>query len=169
MEVARVTIREIRGLPDYSRILNLINAEWPPEFGDKSEDEKIRAMIDSHNESTDTVKFLFDGDRIVGFYRYSLWPRDEAEPSQAHIYDIAVLPEFQRRGLGSMLMNDLISDCRQKGLTRILSRSFRTNHASTQLHKALGFVVGFETENSLVWSIDILPGDPNGQGRQSNR
>ncbi len=69
-------------MPDYSEIIELINAEWPGEFGGNTDDEKIREMIRSHQLETDTVKYLYDDNKIIGFYRYTLWPRDNPEANE---------------------------------------------------------------------------------------
>jgi hypothetical protein len=37
-------------MPDYSGLIDLINAEWPEEFGLLTDEEKIKEMARSHNE-----------------------------------------------------------------------------------------------------------------------
>ena len=116
-------IEVVDGIPDYARIIDLIKAEWPAEFGEKPDSEKIADMIESHNTDKDRAAYLFDEGEIVGFSRYSLWPRDARSTDAAHTYDIVVLPSVQGRGLGMMLMNDMISDCRNRGLKRLLQQN----------------------------------------------
>lgn len=152
-----VTIHKVVGLPPCRKIIDLINAVWPPGFGRKDDDAKIRTMVETHNLRTDTVKYLVDGERIIGFYRCSLWPRDDPSPQQAHIYEIAILPAFRRRGLGTLLVNDLIADCAGKGLIEVLSRSFRTNVGSIHFHRSFGFTVYLEAGDSIVWSMNLVP------------
>ena len=146
----------IEGLPDYKEIISLINAEWPKEFGEKSDNEKIAEMIDSHSIEKDRTKFLYDGIDIIGFYRYTSWPRDARQTDSAHTYDIAVLPERQRQGLGVMLMNDMIEDCRLQGFKRLLSRSFKNNEASIALHERFDFHRTLETADSIVWEVVFM-------------
>lgn len=152
---AIMKIIEVKGIPDFSQIIDLINAEWPMEYGKADDAEKIRKMLESHNLETDTTKYLIEEEKIIGFYRYSLWPREEPSTKTAHSYDISVSPDFQKKGLGTLLMKDMIEDCRKKGLEKLLSRSFKTNQASIKLHEATGFSLHLETEDSLVWEIDI--------------
>jgi L-amino acid N-acyltransferase YncA len=148
-------IVKIEGKPDYSKIIDLINALWPEEFGALSDEEKIEEMDKSHNAETDTVKCLFEGYKIIGYYRYSLWPREDKETKQAHTFDVVLLPEYQRQGLGVMLMKDLIADCKNNGIKQLLSRSFKNNEGSIKLHRRLGFRLHLETDDSLVWKIEI--------------
>ena len=150
----KMEIKEITGKPDYSEIIELINAEWPLEFDNKSNKEKIEEMDKSHNLKTDTTKYLYKGEQIIGFYRYSLWPRENPTTNSAHTFDIAILPSFQKKGLGKLLMNDLILDCRKKGIVKLLSRTFFTNKGSIKLHMSCGFKKHMETEDSIVWEIN---------------
>jgi len=106
-----------------------------------------------YDARTDTVKYLLDGGKIIGFYRYTLWPREDPRPRAAHVLDIAILPACRKRGLGTLLMNDLIQDSRKRGLDRILSRSFKSNDGSMRLHRSLGFTQIESTEDSIVWEL----------------
>ena len=142
-------------MPNYAEIVDLINAEWPPEFGEKSEQEKIEQMQEHHNLDTDTVKYLLDGHGVIGFYRYSRWPREDPLSRAAHLLDIAVLPSYQGRGLGKMLMKDLIRDCAAKGIERIFSRSFKSNQPSIRLHRSLSFKKHRITDDSIVWELSV--------------
>ena len=113
-------IEEVKGIPDYAEILDLINAEWPAEFGESTDREKIRHMQEHHNPATDTVKYLREGGEVVGFYRYSRWPRANPHSRSAHLLDIVVLPSQQGRGLGRELMTDLIRDAPAAPLTALI-------------------------------------------------
>ena len=148
-----VTFEIVEGIPDYSEIIALINAEWPPAFGEKTDAEKIEDMIESHNPDRDRVKYLKEDGLIIGFYRYTPWPREARITDAAHIYDISLLPSKQRQGLGKMMMQDLIEDCRAVGFKKLLSRSFKDNPGSIRLHENAGYHSVFETEDSIVWEL----------------
>ena len=55
-------------------------------------------------EASHTTVFVYHGDRLIGFGRAI---SDGAY--QAAIYDCAVLPEFQGRGIGKKIMNEILS------------------------------------------------------------
>lgn len=132
-------IRIINGKPNYSEIIDLINAEWTAEFGEASDEEKIAKMDNHHNEKTDTVKYLYENGKIIGFYRYSLWPRDDEKTKQAHTLDISLLPQYQR----------------DNGIEILLSRSFKSNEGSIRLHKKMRFQLHLETDDSFVWKLSL--------------
>ncbi|MCO1604658.1 GNAT family N-acetyltransferase [Desulfosporosinus nitroreducens] len=54
-------------------------------------------------ENSYTVVFIFDDDKLIGFGRAL---SDGAY--QAAIYDIAILPEYQGKGIGRLIVNNII-------------------------------------------------------------
>lgn len=142
-----------KGRPDFSQLIDLIKVEWPKEFGEVSEEEMIREMDKSYNPDTDRVKYLMDDGEIIGFYRYSLWPREDKMTKTVHTYDISILPGRQKQGLGTLLMRDMIDECRLKGFEKMLSRTFKSNKGSIKLHKSMDFTLHMETDDSYVWEL----------------
>jgi ribosomal protein S18 acetylase RimI-like enzyme len=55
-------------------------------------------------EASHTTVFVYHADRLIGFGRAI---SDGAY--QAAVYDCAVLPEFQRKGIGSTIMRNILS------------------------------------------------------------
>ncbi|MDC7124055.1 MAG: GNAT family N-acetyltransferase [Spirochaetales bacterium] len=146
-------LKLVDDFPNYTDLIELINAEWPPQFGDKTDSEKIADMRDSYSIECDRTKLLYDDGILIGFYRYTLWPRGARITEAAHIYDIALLPERQKLGLGMFLMQDLISDCKDRKLKKLLSRSFNDNKASMALHRKAGFHISLEKDDSILWEL----------------
>ena len=64
------------------------------------------------------------------------------EPGALHLYYIALLPVYQRRGIGTFLISQLISDATSRGLPVRLSILKSTPARS--LYERLGFVVSSE-------------------------
>ena len=55
-------------------------------------------------EASHTTVFVYHADRLIGFGRAI-----SDGVYQAAIYDCAVLPEFQKKGIGSKIMNRILS------------------------------------------------------------
>ena len=157
-----MTIQEIHGVPDFSELIELIRAEWPTGLRDDSDSEMLRKMNESYNTQTDTVKCLVDDGKIIGFYRYTRWPRDNPSSATAHTMDISVLAGRRRRGLGSLLMADLIDDCANHGIRTLLSRTMKDNAASIAFHKSVGFRRHTETDDAIVWEMAVAGRDGRG-------
>jgi GNAT superfamily N-acetyltransferase len=58
-------------------------------------------------ENSHTAVFVYDGDRLVGFGRAI---SDDAY--QAAVYDMAVVPEYQRQGIGTTIMEHILNRVR---------------------------------------------------------
>jgi ribosomal protein S18 acetylase RimI-like enzyme len=71
--------------------------------------------------------------QIIGFQISTL------ERKRAHLARIAVLPEFQKMGVGSALVNDLIAHYTGKGIFRISVNTQSDNKKSLAFYKQLNF------------------------------
>ncbi len=58
-------------------------------------------------ENSHTAVFVYDGDRLVGFGRAI-----SDDSYQAALYDMAVVPEYQRGGIGAAIMTHLLDRLR---------------------------------------------------------
>lgn len=59
-------------------------------------------------ENSHTVVFVFDGDTLVGFGRAI-----SDGVYQAAVYDIAILPEYQGKGIGRIIMDSIVKNLPQ--------------------------------------------------------
>lgn len=84
-------------------------------------------------------------------------------PPEIHITNVAVHPEWRRRGIGRALLGAILDDARRRLLTVALLEVRPTNAGARQLYEALGFhVVGrrrgyyFDTgEDALLMKADL--------------
>jgi GNAT superfamily N-acetyltransferase len=75
-----------------------------------------------------------DAERIVGVARYIR----TSEPGACEVA-VAVLDDWQGKGLGTALMRRLVDAARRRGLKRMVSLDFAENHEMTHLARFLGF------------------------------
>jgi ribosomal protein S18 acetylase RimI-like enzyme len=82
-----------------------------------------------------------------------------ANPFGVHLARLAVRPDAQRRGLGTLLVADLIRRLNKKGVARLTVNTQSDNFASLALYDKMGFV---ETGEKLpVYCYRV---SPSGQG-----
>lgn len=58
---------------------------------------------------------------------------------EAHLLNISVLPQLQRRGLGSLLLDHLCESARRFGATQMFLEVRESNHTAQALYRKWGF------------------------------
>ena len=76
-----------------------------------------------------------------------------ANPFGAHLARLAVRPDAQRRGLGSLLVSDLIRRLRNKNVARLTVNTQSDNLASLALYEKMGFIVTGEKFPVYCFSV----------------
>ena len=75
-------------------------------------------------------------------------------PAEHHLVDVALMPEFQNRGIGSILIAEAIAAARSAGV-RLCCSIALTNGASLRFHQRLGFqVVGHD---EIYYDLAVYP------------
>ncbi len=80
-------------------------------------------------------------------YIYSLWSNDKLvgfgrileDGTMAMFYDIAVHPEYQRKGLGTRIMQHLMKQIKNSGYASIGLFAWDKNPQAIQFYESLGF------------------------------
>jgi len=90
---------------------------------------------------------------------------------EIHVNNVAVRPEYRRRGLGTRLVERVLEDGRRRGAVRVLLEVRSANLAARQLYEQMGFtVLGVRrayyrepVDDALMLSRDIqnLESNPN--------
>jgi ribosomal protein S18 acetylase RimI-like enzyme len=78
-----------------------------------------------------------------------------ANPFGAHLARLAIRPDAQKRGLGSLIVADLLHRLKKKGVARLTVNTQSDNLASLALYNKLGFVV--TGEKFPVYCYQISP------------
>jgi [ribosomal protein S18]-alanine N-acetyltransferase len=84
---------------------------------------------------------------------------------EAHLLNLSILPEAQRRGLGSRLLHHLLAVARGRGATRMLLEVRPSNVSGLGLYRHFGFLAIGERrgyyqahegrESALVMALDL--------------
>ncbi len=90
---------------------------------------------------------LLDGEAIGRIWLY----RGTAEH---HLVDIALMPEYRNRGIGTALLQDAIAGARAAGV-RLRCSVAATNPGSLRFHQRLGFLVAGRDE--LYYDLALEP------------
>jgi GNAT superfamily N-acetyltransferase len=103
----QITLKE--QLPDKQEYFNLfITTGWNSIYNATSED------LESANKNSWFVVSAYDGGKLVGFGRVVT-----DFVLHAMIYDMIVLPEYQNKGTGTMILKRLLLKCKEKNIRDI--------------------------------------------------
>ena len=132
-----------------------------PEYdGEKVSDEDIRSLAniesacfsspwkessfrDSLKNSNTVWRFFLikDGDLPVGYGGlYSVI-------DEAFVTNIAVMPDFRRKGVASVILKNIISYCRKSNIKKIMLEVRVSNNAAVSLYRKFGFAVDGVSKN----------------------
>ncbi len=148
-------IIELQTKPDFLSLIPLIRRGLPEEIRNFSEEEILSIYQDHYNRHIDHIFLLEDNSITIGWYRFSRWPRENASTTEAHLFDIAVNENFERKGFGKILLKHCKSSCKKMGFQKLYSAIEKSNASSIRLHESTGFVKEFIHENQLIYSVMI--------------
>ena len=98
-----------------------------------------------------TTVFAMDGDKIAGCASLSyitVMPTfDHPTGLRAHLMNVYTRAEFRRQGVGKMMVDFLINEARERGVTEI---SLDATEMGKALYKSLGFNENAEGMNLLL-------------------
>jgi ribosomal protein S18 acetylase RimI-like enzyme len=131
----RVSIRE----KNDGWTIELTRENFPEEFH-KKEFEKIVTDYKGKSE----IHFAFVDGKEAGFIQFEFQEWNQS----VRVWDIDILPEFRRNGIGRMLMDMCITRSRELGARRIILETQTSNLKAIAFYRAMGFeLVGLDASN----------------------
>lgn len=119
-------------------------------FDRAPEPESTRAYL------TDDRNYLLlayvDDGPAAGFVRGTALGRPDGPEVQLFLYEIAVAPEYQRRGVGTALIRGLERICRDEGMAEMFVLTNRSNTAAMRLYACTGGRIEADDEQMFVWT-----------------
>ena len=111
-----------------------------PEIFRKCEREKVITPYKGDSE----IYGAFIGGKEAGLiqFEYQEWC------NSVRVWDIDVLPEFRRKGVGKALMEHCISRARELGARRVILETQTSNLKAISFYRSMGFhLAGMDTSN----------------------
>jgi ribosomal protein S18 acetylase RimI-like enzyme len=86
-------------------------------------------------------------DRIIGFaYGYELNKLNTLE-NMLYIHEVGVLPEFQRKGIGTELLKELKNVCKKNGIYKIFLFTQKSNIGACKLYEKSGGELAWDSKD----------------------
>ena len=92
--------------------------------------------------------------RLVEFYGAAVLPWFFTKKYPAHLH-IDIMPEYQRMGLGTQLMDALTAHLRQKGVPGVMLGVGSTNEKGKNFYRKYGFKQALRIPFSIVMALDL--------------
>ena len=142
LSVEGVTMRTMR-ISDLPAVADLDAAAFKPLW-----QNPLDALEKALPQATSAI--VAEDDKGIVGYQIST-----ANPFGAHLARLAVRPDAQRRGLGALIVTDLIRHLKNKGVSRLTVNTQSDNHASLALYEKMGFVL--TGEKFPVYCFTVSP------------
>lgn len=119
----------------FSKLVLLFNKEFESPDSNYVNDKNIRSLI----AKPDFICFVaFIGDEVVGgLTGYELLMYDQ-EGSSMYLYDLAVDKNYQRRGIGSNLVGELMDYCRSKDIKDLFVQADVEDQHAVEFYNKIG-------------------------------
>ncbi|MBY0155648.1 MULTISPECIES: GNAT family N-acetyltransferase [Cytobacillus] len=119
----------------FSKLVLLFNNEFESPDLNYVNDKNIRSLI----AKPDFICFVaFIGDEVVGgLTGYELLMYDQ-EGSSMYLYDLAVDKNYQRRGIGSNLVGELMEYCRSKDIKDLFVQADVEDQHAVEFYNKIG-------------------------------
>ena len=143
---------------DLENILEVVNSYVKNSFAAYSDEYYSPSMVDEWNKKAKVFLVLEMGNKIIGFgFVASYKPFKSC--SHVGVLTYFILSEYTGKGLGTKLINQLISKGKNLGITNYLAHISSKNEQSLNFHKKHGFLeVGRFKDMSLKLgeSVDMV-------------
>ncbi len=135
--------KDIESIMDMLHRLKVLNSEFDRHFSvrDDFSSEVKKYLKECINNREDFLILIAEiEDKIVSLLKIDIRHRIYYEPKlEARITEFYIMPEYRRRSLGTMLINEAIRSLKQRGI-KILTTEFPTlNLIASSFFKDKGF------------------------------
>jgi aminoglycoside 3-N-acetyltransferase I len=104
-------------------------------------------------EESNVFLLACEGAQAVGFLRGTGLLQLKSVRKQMLLYEIAVLPKFQRRGIARELIRTLLDFCRGKGFEEVFVLTDPGNAAAVRLYESTGAVTETPADRMYVYRL----------------
>ena len=123
---------------DAEKILEVVNSFVKDSFAAYSDENYPSSIVDEWSKKAKVFSVLETGNKVIGFgFVASYKPFKSC--NHVGVLTYFILPEHTGKGLGTKLINQLISKGKDLGVTNYLAHISSKNEQSLNFHKKYGF------------------------------
>ena len=119
-------------------------------FDDPAERTAARAYL---RDPANLFLLAVEGSEAVGFLRGTSLRQPHTRRRQMFLYEIAVLPRAQRRGIARALIQRLVRYCRSRRFEEIFVFTSPNNRPAVRLYRSTGGVTETDADRMYVYRL----------------
>lgn len=113
----------------------------------------LGAVRDYLADERNVFWIAYEGDAPVGFLRGTGLGQLTSARRQMFLYEVAVAPSHQRKGVGTELVHALLRYCRDRGFEEVFVFTDPANEAAVALYRSTGAVTETPADRMFVYRI----------------
>ncbi|MBS5936908.1 GNAT family N-acetyltransferase [Clostridium sp.] len=161
-----LTIRE-EEIKDYNEVEKVVEESFKTaEFSDKDEHNLVRRLRNSNEFIKELSLIAEEENKILGhvLLTKALIKGESISYETLALAPLAVLPEYQKSGIGKILMNKVIERARELGYKSIVVLGHENYYPKFGFEKAskYGVKAPFEVPDEAYMILELSPGSLNG-------
>jgi ribosomal protein S18 acetylase RimI-like enzyme len=99
------------------------------------------------------VYAAMENDQVIGFALAYRFPSIFSSGDLAYLYDIEILPDQRRKGVGSMLLDFLLDHLKSRGVSEVWLGTATDNIAAQALFSRKGGIISGETFKEYIFQL----------------
>lgn len=99
------------------------------------------SLVSELNEPTSVFFAAFEGEEVTGYIGMS------AVIDEGYIFNVAVTEEHRQKGIGSALINELLTYCKKNNFAFVTLEVRESNQKAISLYSHFGFIKAGERKN----------------------
>ena len=143
IEIRKMKENDVEQVMELVLRLKRLNAEFDSTFdvAEDSGDEIKQHLIDAAKDQKNFIVLVgVDGQKIVGIIKVDLHGRIYYKPkTEARIVEFYIMPEYRRKNLGRMLMNEVYDELNKKGIRLVTAEFPALNLIALDFYKKIGY------------------------------
>lgn len=125
-------IKKLESIEDLKELVTVFSLAFESTYN--TTDEYMSSML--QNSSCVILGAVVEGRIVGGLVAFAMAPIHGTK--ELYVYDIAVHPEFQKRGLGAQLMDALKQEARLRGVGTIFVEAESEDSGAVAFYRAIG-------------------------------
>ena len=143
LNIRKMKEEDVEQVMDLVLRLKRLNAEFDSTFdvAENSGDEIKQHLIDAAKDQENFIVLVgVSGSKIVGIIKVDMHGRIYYKPkTEARIVEFYVMPEYRRKDLGRMLMNEIYDELNSKGIKLVTAEFPALNLIALDFYKKIGY------------------------------